>query len=131
MENRNFTVILLMLVLSMVFSACGQKSKIGKDTKSSETQNEDTQSGSIQSGDMQSSDMKSGDMKSGSMQSSDMQGMGTAKEIMSDGEGYPVTITDRLGNTVTLEKRPEKIAAISGALSGTFVFSWRYFHMRC
>jgi iron complex transport system substrate-binding protein len=47
-----------------------------------------------------------------------MTSMGSASLTVSEGEGYPVTITDIYGNEVTLEKKPEKIAAISGTFLG-------------
>lgn len=47
-----------------------------------------------------------------------MPSMGGAVVTVSEGKGYPVTITDMYGNEVTLEKKPEKIAAISGTFLG-------------
>ena len=48
-----------------------------------------------------------------------LSGCGQKKDAdVNESKGYPVTITDMLGNTVTLEKKPEKIAAISGTFLG-------------
>jgi len=60
--------------------------------------------------------MSGGNMSGGSM--AGMSGMGAKRERMSEGKGYPVTIEDMLGNKVTLVKKPERIAAISGTFLG-------------
>lgn len=39
---------------------------------------------------------------------------------VSEGKGYPVTITDTMGNKVTLKEKPKKIAVTSGTFLGAF-----------
>lgn len=41
-------------------------------------------------------------------------GVTIGKVTASEGIGYPVTVTDMLGNKVIIERKPERIAAISG-----------------
>ena len=45
-------------------------------------------------------------------------GMGDANITVSDGTGYPVTVTDKLSNSIVFEQKPEKIAAVSGTFLG-------------
>lgn len=42
------------------------------------------------------------------------------KLTVSEGKGYPVTITDTMGNKVTLKEKPKKIAVTSGTFLGVF-----------
>lgn len=49
---------------------------------------------------------------------SGMAEMSKSSITVSEGKGYPVTVTDKLGNSITFENKPEKIAAVSGTFLG-------------
>lgn len=98
-----FLVVLALVVGFVMLTGCRGK------------MNADTMSGATKKSDGKMSMKAMGDKN----QMGQMEKMQDAPNIsMSEGTGYPVTITDKMGNTVTLEKKPEKIAAVSGTFLG-------------
>ncbi|SHK15623.1 iron complex transport system substrate-binding protein [Geosporobacter subterraneus DSM 17957] len=82
--------ITLLLMICLVFSGCGAGGNSGESPSTAK------EIGEVQ----EASEVK--------------KGVTIGKITASEGVGYPVTITDMIGNQVTIEKKPERIAAISG-----------------
>ena len=80
----------LLLMICLILSGCGVGGNNGKNASAAK------EIGQVQ----EASEVK--------------KGATIGKITASEGVGYPVTITDMLGNQVTLEKKPERIAALSG-----------------
>lgn len=110
----------------MSFTGCsGEKKDVDTDVSMNNGQEKTTDKEQKEDKGMAMSDDKKTSMPEGmgkdkmsSMGKDKMPAMGGPKITMSEGEGYPVTITDMYGNKVTLEKKPQKIAAISGTFLG-------------
>ncbi len=101
----------LAALILLIIAGCG--SRASQSSSSQGASSSQTMSGmGSKTGAMASSSGMSG--KDGTMGAMNTQeGEGT-EETFSSGTGYPLTITDRLGNTITLTKKPEKIAVLSG-----------------
>ncbi|NSW91374.1 MAG: ABC transporter substrate-binding protein [Firmicutes bacterium] len=118
MKRRKFPFMMVMLILLVAFCACGHKNETDTEKSSVENKTDGMKSISKEEKTEPGSKSSMGEGMGDGMKSSGMNEIAGQKETVSEGSGYPVTITDMLGNTVTLKKKPERIAAISGTFLG-------------
>lgn len=101
---KGFSIILVLIMMaSMLLNGCGGKKDV--DSVSSASKKEGSKTSGM--GKMDKSKMDKSKMMSNEN-----------KLTMSEGKGYPVTVTDIMGNEVTFDEKPDKIAAVAGTFLG-------------
>lgn len=87
---KSWKALILLLAILVVFTGCTPKSIEGNE-------------------------LASGSNNDNSEQVQEKKGVTIGKITVSEGTGYPLTVTDMLGNEIIIEKEPKRIAAISGS----------------
>lgn len=125
MKNRLIFALIAVMLVAFTFSGCGNKAagnNIIADT--AETATEGQNSNASSTGQMDESNKPSEENSVADSQSITNDGITEAENAgdvsLTEKAGFPLTLTDMLGNKVKLEKKPEKIAVISTGLLKLF-----------
>jgi len=116
-KNRAVVVLIAAMLVLVVFTACEEKAAESSKADIAVTSSQEQNSTSAPTGLVEGSDILSVDSTAINTQSTSSDSTAVAEKSEKNGtsmsSGFPLTITDMIGNEVKVEKKPENIAVIS------------------